>query len=96
MRSGVNLALISVRSSSPSSKWTVMSRARTTRGVLAAGTQAHLDPLLFAVEQRHVVEVGGVELRLQLAVEDVQDVAVELGRDALGVVVGGLAASAGP
>ncbi len=59
-------------------------------GELAAGAQAHLDPLVFAVEQRHVVEVGGVEVRLQLTVEHVQDVAVELGRDPLGVVVGGL------
>ncbi len=60
------------------------------RGVLAARAQAHLDPLVLAVEQGDVVEVLGVEVGVQLAVEHAQHVAVELGGDALRVVVGGL------
>ena len=60
------------------------------RRVLAAGAQAHLDPLVLAVEQRDVVEVLGIEVGRQLAIEHAQDVAVELRRHPLGVVVGGL------
>ena len=58
--------------------------------MLAARAQAHLDPLVLGVEQGDVVEVLGVEVGVELAVEDAQDVAVELGGDALLVVVGGL------
>ncbi len=48
------------------------------RGELAARAQAHLDPLVLGVEQRDVLEVLGVEVRVELAVEHVQHVAVEL------------------
>ena len=49
--------------------------------------RAHLDPLVLAVEQRHVVEVLRVEVGLQLAIEHTQQVAVELGCHSLRVVV---------
>ena len=45
----------------------------------APGAQAHLDPLAVGVEERDVLEQLGREVGVQLAVEDVQDVAVELG-----------------
>ena len=42
-----------------------------------------------AVEEGDVVKRVGHEVGLELAVDHIQDVAVELGRDAGGVVVGG-------
>ena len=56
----------------------------------ALRAQAHLDPLALAVEERDVLEGVDVEVGAELAVDDVQDVAVELGGDARRVVVGGL------
>ena len=56
----------------------------------APGTQAHLDPLVLRVEERHVLEQVGREVGVELAVEHVQDVAVELGGHAVRVVVGRL------
>ena len=58
--------------------------------MLAPRAQAHLDPLVLAVEQGHMLEVGGIEIRIQLAVEHPQHVAIELRRQPLWVVVGGL------
>ena len=51
--------------------------------------QPHLDPLVLLVPQGHVLEASGSNDGVQLAVEDVQHVAVERGGDPLGVVVGG-------
>jgi hypothetical protein len=50
----------------------------------------HLDPLALAVEERDVVERIDVEVRVELAVDHVQHVAVELRGHALAVVVRGL------
>ena len=86
----MNLALISVRSSSPASKRTSRSRRWIRAETARRGAQPHLDPLVLAVEQRDVLEVVGVEVGVELAVEHAQHVAVELGGDALGVVVGRL------
>ncbi|OLT27471.1 hypothetical protein BJF83_02805 [Nocardiopsis sp. CNR-923] len=57
------------------------------------GAQAHLDPLLFGVPQGDVAEGAGIEVRAELVVDDGEDVAVEGGGDAPGVVVGGDEAS---
>ena len=46
------------------------------------GAQAHLDPLALAVEEGDVLEGVDVEVGVELAVDDAQDVAVELGGDA--------------
>src|SRR5436305_2722281 len=54
------------------------------------GAQAHLDPLAAAVEEGDVLERRGLEVRGQLAVHHVQDVAVELRGHTRCVVVGGL------
>src|SRR5690606_33175194 len=56
------------------------------------GAQAHLDPLVGGVEEGDVRERLDVEVRVELPVEHVQDVAVERRGDALGVVVGTLQA----
>ena len=55
-----------------------------------AGAQAHLDPLALAVEEGDVLEGADVEVRIELAVDHAQQVAVELRRHARAVVVGGL------
>ena len=55
----------------------ISTRARPPRA------QAHLDPLVRAVEERDVLERLGVEVGVELAVDHVQHVAVELGGDAL-------------
>ena len=52
------------------------------------GAQAHLDPLPIGVVEGAVLEVRGVEGRAEAGVQDPQDVEVELGGDAGGVVVG--------
>jgi hypothetical protein len=52
--------------------------------------QAHLDPLALAIEERNVLEGVDVEVGVELAVDHAQDVAIELGGHAGGVVVGGL------
>ena len=62
----------------------------------SARAQPHLDPLVLAVEERDVVEALGLEVGVQLAIDDAQDVAVERGREAGAVVVGGLDAAPGP
>ena len=63
---------------------------RAEAGVLLPfGAQVHLDPLLLAVPLGDVGEPVGGEVAVELAVEDVQDVAVELGGHTGGVVVGG-------
>ena len=54
------------------------------------GAQAHLHPLAAAVEEGDVLERRGLEVRGQLAVHHVQDVAVELRGHTRCVVVGGL------
>jgi hypothetical protein len=48
---------------------------------------------VLAVEEGDVVEALGLEVGAELAVDDAQDVAVEGGRDAGGVVVRGLDAA---
>ena len=53
------------------------------------GAQAHLDPLVVGVPQRHVLEGVVVEVGVEPVVEGEQHVAVEVGRDARRVVVGG-------
>ena len=52
----VNLALISVRSSSPAAKSTRRPRSATSTRARALGAQAHLDPLVRAVVERDVLE----------------------------------------
>ena len=65
-------------------------RARGPLG--AARAQAHLDPLPLAVVEGAVLEGLGVEVGAEPVVQHAQDVAVELGRDARRVVVGGVEA----
>ena len=86
----MNFALISVRSSSRAAKLDVEAERADVHVHVALRAQAHLDPLALAVEERDVLEGVDVEVGAELAVDDVQDVAVELGRDARRVVVGGL------
>src|SRR5262249_7752917 len=66
-------------------------RAQADAGELdvvgVAGAQSHLDPLVLGVEAGDVVEGARIEVGTELAVDDVEDVAVELGGDAGGVVV---------
>ena len=52
--------------------------------------QADVDPLVLGIPEGDVLERVGVEVRLELAVEHVEDVLVELRGDAGGIVVGGL------
>ena len=80
---GVNFALISVRSSSRGVELDVEAERADAHVLARRGAQAHLDPLALAVEERDVLERVDVEVGVELAVEDVQDVAVELGRHAL-------------
>ena len=56
----------------------------------AQRAQADVDPLVVGVEEGDVLERVGVEVGVELAVEDVEHVLVELGGDPGGVVVGGL------
>src|SRR4029453_10917784 len=58
--------------------------------LIAAAHQVHLDPALAAVPERAVIEGGDVEVGAELAVDAVQQVAVELGRDTERVVGGRL------
>src|SRR5579864_1093947 len=55
----------------------------------ALGAQAHLDPALAGVVEGAVAEGGRVEVAHGAMVGNAQDVAIELGGDAGGVVVGG-------
>ena len=85
-----NLALISVRISSPAANSTSRSRGRRLRrSVRAVERRQHLDPLVVGVAPGDVVEGVGIEVGAELAVEHAQHVAVELGGHAGGVVVGG-------
>ena len=86
----MNLALISVRSSSRGAKRDVEPQPADVHVHPPLGAQAHLDPLALAVEEGDVLEGVDVEVGVELAVDDAQHVAVELGRDAGAVVVGGL------
>ena len=86
----VNFALISVRSSSRGAKRDVEPQPADVHVHPPLGAQAHLDPLALAVEEGDVLEGVDVEVGVELAVDDAQDVAVELGRHAGAVVVGGL------
>ncbi len=52
--------------------------------------QPHLDPLVTAIEERDVLERVRHEVGAELAVDDVEHVAVELGGDSGAVVVGRL------
>ena len=93
----MNFALISVRSSSRARELDVeVERRRSCTRMRRLRAQAHLDPLVLAVEERDVLEGVDVEVGAELAVDDVQHVAVELRRDARRVVVGGLEDRAGP
>ncbi len=58
-------------------------------GLRARRTQPHLDPFVFGVEHRDVIERVDVEVGAELAVHHAQHVLVELGGDALRVVVRG-------
>ena len=58
--------------------------------------QADVDPLVVGVPEGDVLEGVEIEVGVELAVEDVEDVLVELGGDARGVVVGGLERLARP
>ena len=89
-RSRVNFALISVRISSRVAKCDVEVERLDAHVLRRERAQAHLDPLVLAVEERDVLEGVDVEVGAELAVDDVQDVAVERRGDARGVVVGGL------
>ena len=68
-RSGVNLALISVRSSSPSAKWTSSSSALDRARARARRAQAHLDPLVLGGRRTRRARSVEVEVGVQLAVE---------------------------
>ena len=89
-RARVNLALTSVRISSPAANGTSSSSAPHVHRLRARRAQPHLDPLAFGVEHRDVLERVDVEVGVELAVHHAQHVLVELGRDALRVVVRGL------
>ncbi len=57
--------------------------------LVADGAQAHLDPGVLRVPSGHVGEPTRVEVGVEFVIDDRQDVAVECGRDAGAVVVGG-------
>src|SRR5436305_1793367 len=61
-----------------------------TATLRAGRAQPHLDPLLVGVEAGDMLVPVRSEVGVQLAVHDVEDVAVEGGGDAGGVVVGRL------
>ena len=84
-----NLALISVRISSPAAKSTVELERGDGDRLRGRGPEAHLDPLGVDVEAGDVVEPRRFEVGVELAVEHAQHVAVELRGHARGVVVGG-------
>ena len=86
----MNLVEISVRSSSPAANSTVEVDALEPDLLGGERAQADVHPLLAAVVAGDVLEGVEVEVGAELAVEDLEHVLVELGGDALGVVVGGL------
>ena len=88
----MNLVEISVRSSSPAANSTVEVDALEPHRLVGERAQADVHPLLLGVVAGDVLEGVEVEVGAELAVEDLEHVLVELGGDALGVVVGGLEA----
>ena len=78
-----------MRSSSRGGELDRRSSARDLTVIRARRAQPHLDPLVLAVEEGDVLEGLDVEVGAELAVEDAQDVAVELAVTPA-VVVGGL------
>ena len=56
----------------------------------AAADQVHLDPALRFVVEGQVLKLTGLEIGVQNAVDVLQDVAIEGGGEAPGVVVGGV------
>ena len=62
----------------------------------AQADEMHLDPLLLAIVEGAVPEFGEVEIAVELAVHPLQQVEVERGGDAGGVVVGGVEDRGGP
>ena len=88
--SGVNLALISVRSSSPASKRDRQVEGGDLDGLVALGPQTASRSTTPSSFQRATwLEAVGVEVGAEPAVEMAQRVAVERGGHAGGVVVGG-------
>ena len=92
----MNLVEISVRISSPAANWIVISSSVEPDGLGGERAQADVHPLLAGVIAGDVLEGVEVEVGGELAVEDREDVLVELGGDAGGVVVGGLQAGRAP
>jgi hypothetical protein len=58
--------------------------------LIAPGDQPHLDALMLGIVNGHVLEGRAVEVAAELPVQVTQQVQVEFGRDARGIVVGGL------
>ena len=90
----MNLVEISVRISSPAAKCDVEVEAVEPHLLVGERAQADVHPLRLGVVAGDVLEGVEVEVGAELAVEDGEDVLVELGGDAGGVVVGGLEAGA--
>ena len=86
----MNFAEISVLIPSPAAKRTVEVEAVDPDRLVGDRAQADVHPGLLLVVAGDVLELVGVEVGAELAVEDGEDVLVELGGDAGGVVVGGL------
>ena len=85
----VNLVLISVSRSSPRRRHLEV-EIGDGHHLVVERAQPHLDALVLLVPQGHVLEAArDRSRRVQLAVEHVEHVAVELGGDPGGVVVGG-------
>ena len=75
---------------SPAANW---NERPSTRTVWAdAADQMHLDALEFPVVDGAVLEARQIEVAAELAIDALQQVQIEAGRDALGVVIGGLQA----
>jgi hypothetical protein len=63
---------------------------RDRHRVRLAGAQVHLHLRRLRIVERHVFEPVGIEVGTELAIDDAQDVAIELRREARRVVVRGL------
>src|ERR1700726_3240397 len=56
-------------------------------GLLAQGLQMHLDASCLGIESRQVAKLIKIEIRIQLAVDANQEVAIKCGRDSQRIVV---------
>ena len=84
----MNLALTSVRISSPAVELDRQIQIGNDDDCVASRAQPYIDPLLLGVEEGDMLEVVGNEVGAEAGVDYVQDVAVELVGYALRVVVG--------